>query len=267
MSLIDDSYVYINLNHHLPSALFSFHEHIFGKPAAVYLEMGTMYGNSLAVAYDSAPPDTVFLVIDTFLGSWQNWETDVPHEFKYLAMTDGSPTIFKKFLANMKGKGIHDSIVPLQITSVCGMQLLQSQFKKGRIPMLPNIIYLDTSHLAKETLFEIEYAWCTLPAEGGILYGDDWTHATVMADVIIFANQLVNKQPLSSEESITIVHGDTTGSNNNAPQRSDFLNIVEEVYNSIRGEDLVRVHSRVLVYRNQWVIFKLPDDHVTMCKN
>ncbi|CAD7973866.1 unnamed protein product [Amoebophrya sp. A120] len=62
--------------------------------------------------------------------------------------------------------------------------------KEPLLPIQPDVIYLDASHLRDETLMEVEHAWAAL-APGGILFGDDWALEEVAVDVLKFVDRLL----------------------------------------------------------------------------
>lgn len=53
---------------------------------------------------------------------------------------------------------------------------------------LPQVLYLDSAHIAGEVLLELELAWQLLP-KGGILVGDDW-----FLDEVIFSESELSWQ-------------------------------------------------------------------------
>merc|ERR1712194_519743 len=65
-------------------------------------------------------------------------------------------------------------VVPLRISSIHGMKLLQNIHTEQRLTALPQIIYLDSARLEAEVQLELEQAWRTMAAPG-ILFGNGWS--------------------------------------------------------------------------------------------
>merc|ERR1719350_1608649 len=102
------------------------------------------------------------------------------------------------FLANVRGAGHQNMVLPIRVSSITGMRLLQDLFKDNRIQEMPQVIYLDSAHEPNETLLEVREAWRTLQAPG-MLFGDDWSWPGVRQDVAVFAVEL-DCRPLDAAE-------------------------------------------------------------------
>lgn len=135
---------------------------------------------------------TEICCIDPFCGDvnmWA-WEKDKFHsnQWRFLKIEGGKPTIYDRFLANIKAAKHNDIIIPITCTSIIGMKLLLRLAYEGRLQALPDVIYLDSAHEPNETLIELINAWNILPT-GGVLAGDDWSWDSVRNDLMKFANQ------------------------------------------------------------------------------
>jgi len=71
-------------------------------------------------------------------------------------------------------------IVPLAITSTVGARYLLA------LGLTPDLVYLDSAHEKDETFTEITMYYSLL-AEGGVLFGDDFSWKSVSDDVKRFA--------------------------------------------------------------------------------
>ena len=111
-----------------------------------------------------------------------------PPEFDILRLQKGQPSIFERFLANVYASGFAPMVLPLRTTSIVGMRVLQHLVPERRLAHLPQAIYVDSAHEVGETIQEIWMAWQTLPARGGILFGDDMQWENVMHDVTTFVS-------------------------------------------------------------------------------
>ena len=81
-------------------------------------------------------------------------------------------------------------VLPVRVTAIVGLQLLQRLVHEHRLQSLPQVIYLDAAHEYEETLQELWVAWNTLSVDGGVLYGDDWNWPAVRRSVADFASCL-----------------------------------------------------------------------------
>lgn len=122
--------------------------------------------------------------------------------WNHLSVTEGRPTVYYQFLANMIKENLTRTVLPVSMTSIIGARFLQTfQFR-------PQVIYLDSAHEQGETLIELALYW-NLLRPGGVLFGDDWGWISVRCDVKKFTyirnltiehfhNTWVLKKPLDS---------------------------------------------------------------------
>ncbi len=223
---VDDGYPNTNIEPELIEAILSDSEPGF------WLELGTMLGGSAihtAAAVKRLGLPTGICCVDPFTGDANMWlwekERREAGEWRYLALTAGRPTIYDRFLANVRAAGHDDVIVPIVCTSLVGLRLLRALHDQGRLDSLPEVIYLDSAHEPEETLLELQAAW-TLLAPGGVLFGDDWLWPSVRHDVQRFART---------------IEADTT-------RMVVFLRRFEES----------QLDGNVFLFRGQWVLFKPP---------
>jgi len=111
------------------------------------------------------------------------WEKQIRDQRKWVFLRNekGRPTIYDRFRANMVEAGYADMIVPIVASSIVGIKLLGRLFDEKRIPMLPQVLYLDSAHEEGETFLELDRAWDILPP-GGVLFDDDFGWKAVQND-------------------------------------------------------------------------------------
>jgi len=175
--------------------------------ASLWLEVGSFVGNSAITTAQTLKElglTTGVVCIDPFTGVVDMWATrkalrTVLRLREQRSLSDGllvmdefgHSRIYEMFLANVRGSGHQDVVMPIRISSISGMRLLRDLHRDGRLTLLPQVIYLDSAHEPNETLLEVREAWKTLQAPG-ILFGDDWSWPGVRQDVTIFAEELRN---------------------------------------------------------------------------
>lgn len=220
----DDGYPNTNIQPDLIDAVLTALAPVF------WLELGTMIGGSaIAVASAIKRLDlrTSICCVDPFTGDVNMWDWEkgkrATGEWSYLKLEAGRPTIYERFLANVRLQGHEDIIAPLPCTAMVGMRLIERLVAQGRLDQLPDVIYHDAAHEPGETLLELQTAWSIL-RPGGILFGDDWTWPSVRGDVQAFARTIA---------------ADTD-------RMVDFLRRFEES----------QLEGNVFLYRGQWALFK-----------
>jgi hypothetical protein len=165
-------------------------ETMFGMIEPSYIvEFGSMLGGSaikMADVLEKNGMKAEIICVDPFVGDINMWDWEKNAEWKFLRLTDGVPTIYKRFLANCQLHGHEQRILPINTTTMIGAGLLLRLAEQGRIHGMPNYVYLDSAHLPEETFMELKAAWALLP-EGGVLFGDDWSWPAVRADVERFS--------------------------------------------------------------------------------
>lgn len=169
-----------------------------------WLEIGAMTGGSairVAQRIKALQLSTHIVCVDPFTGDVNMWDWEKrlteQHQWRFLALKNGRPSIYDRFMANIDENGHSDIIVPIQCTSIVGIKLLKRLHEQGRITHLPEVIYLDSAHEADETFLELKAAWDILPSHG-VLWGDDWAWGAVRDDVAKFC-QLLGKEPILEE--------------------------------------------------------------------
>jgi predicted O-methyltransferase YrrM len=198
-----------------------------------WLELGSMLGGSALKTAEEIKRlslHTSICCVDPFTGDVNMWawekELREKGEWRYLRLEAGKPTIYDRFLANVREAGHDDVIVPVVCTAFVGMRLLRVLVDQGRLSQLPEVIYLDSAHEPDETLLELQRAWSLLKP-GGVLFGDDWIWPSVRGDVQTFART---------------VEADTA-------RMVAFLRRFDESH----------LDGNVFLYRGQWVLFKPAD--------
>lgn len=177
------------------------HTHIDGDVVSViikqfkptsWLEIGSMLGNSAIKVADVAKKlnhEMSIVCVDPFTGDVNMWAWEhnllMNKSWRFLKLVNGKPSIYDRFLANVKAAGYDKQILPIPCTSIVGLKLLGRLYSELRINEMPSVIYLDSAHEAEETYLEVKKCWEHLP-EGGILFGDDWDWPAVSYDVCSF---------------------------------------------------------------------------------
>ena len=151
-----------------------------------WVELGSFHGGSAIrtanVFKKLGLLDVTLLCVDTFLGS------GAIHNDYQLGLYDseGVPRILDQFIDKIHSAGHDDIILAWPQTTMLAMHALHDSFFSLRPVPRPDVIYLDSAHISRETLLELELAWTLLP-RGGILFGDDFSWESVSQDVMQFA--------------------------------------------------------------------------------
>lgn len=169
-----------------------------------WLELGAMTGGSairVAERIKARAMNTQIVCVDPFSGDVNMWDWEkkltLNNEWRFLALKNGRPTIYDRFIANVVEAGHDDIIIPIQCTAMVGLKLLKRLKEAGRISELPQVIYLDSAHELDETYVELKTAWDLLP-ERGLLWGDDWAWGAVREDVSRFC-AFIGRKPIVDE--------------------------------------------------------------------
>ncbi len=132
------------------------------------IEVGTWKGASairMARKCQDLGLNATLLCIDTWLGShpilWTSFRN-------HLDLKHGFPQMYYQFLANVVNSGCQGTILPLPMTSLSAAELLRMS------QILPDCVYLDSSHEREESYLEIT-RYFSLLRPGGVLFGDDYT--------------------------------------------------------------------------------------------
>ena len=163
------------------------------KKPLFWMEAGSMIGGSAlktAQAIKDLGLSTSMLCMDPFTGDVNMWAWEAgafkQGAWRFLRLEAGAPTIYDRFRANVVNAGLGDVIIPVVTTSLVGMKLLARLKQEGRLPQLPEVIYLDSAHEEGETYMELVQAWSLLPS-GGAIWGDDFNWPGVGLDVVKFS--------------------------------------------------------------------------------
>lgn len=134
------------------------------------IEVGSWLGQSTSTMAQALKrhglENSSILAIDTWLGSQEHWSN--PEHREHLGLEFGYPTLYRRFLSNMKNATSEDKIVPLPLPSLIAARYLSS---KG---VVAELIYIDGSHDEKDVYDDLSAYW-ELLARGGIIFGDDWS--------------------------------------------------------------------------------------------
>lgn len=142
-------------------------------------EIGTWLGQSamtMAKAMKANGIKGEIVCIDTWLGSPELWlekKAPKPNEryHKCLRISNGYPSFYYQFLANVRLSKLQDIITPLPQTSYNAAEMLAKIGKKA------DAIYIDGAHSYKPVFDDIE-AFLPLASEKclekGLFFGDDY---------------------------------------------------------------------------------------------
>lgn len=167
-----------------------------------WLEIGSMFGGSAIRTSQTAQEmgrELTVLCVDPFCGDVSMWENNVFLNSRkntgivdvtsiYLDPEGARPTLYDRFMSNVISAGLDYSVLPLPVTGMVGMRLLERFREDGKLDKGPGVIYLDSAHEWYETYIELVTAWRIL-APGGILIGDDYNWPSVNHDVQRFAKE------------------------------------------------------------------------------
>ena len=220
---VDNGYPHTNILYDLLQILF-----INIEPNYI-VECGSMLGGSairMAETLKNINKTTEIICIDPFTGDVNMWDWERSGGWRFLALENGIPTIYKRFLANCKYSGFENKILPINATTSVGIKLLQRLITQNRINELPNYIYLDSAHEKDETFIELSLCWNCL-INNSILFGDDWKWEAVREDVIKFSNTIKDK--------------------------TDYENL-RKINKLINDSQII--NDNILLYNGQWVLFK-----------
>jgi hypothetical protein len=162
----------------------AFGEIIREKRPGFIIEVGTWKGASaltMAEALEREGIDGRILCVDTWLGALEFWsDQSDPERFGALECRHGYPSVYYRFLANVKHAGQQGRIVPFPLPSSAAALWLM------RTDLRADLIYLDGSH-EEEDVYQDLLDYHGLLAPGGVIFGDDWGWAGVRAAVERFA--------------------------------------------------------------------------------
>lgn len=137
------------------------------------------------------------ICVDTWLGSVDyfllNRDNNAQQSRKDFGYTNGYPTLYHKFLANVIEADVQDIIRPLPFPSSIASKIINKVMVE-ELGIRPEIIFVDGCHEEYDVFFDCFYYYDILK-EGGVMWGDDWSWDTVRAGVGRFVqdNGLENK--------------------------------------------------------------------------
>ncbi len=158
-----------------------------GDALELIVEVGTWKGGSaleMARALDAEGNTKAgILCIDTWLGALEFWgDLDDPSRYGALELKNGYPSVYYQFLANVCHAGQQSRITPFpQTSATAALWLAQRGVRAG-------LIYIDGSHEEGDVYADL-VAYGDLVAEGGKIFGDDWTWDGVRMAVQRYAKE------------------------------------------------------------------------------
>lgn len=132
------------------------------------VEVGVWKGAStieMARAIRENGLDAVVLAVDTFLGSWDHYES--PDFLESLTIRNGRTGLLREFLSNVVAAKLEDVVLPLPLDSNNAARLI------GRKGIEIDLIHLDAGHDEAAVTADLE-AWWPLLRPGGLLVADDY---------------------------------------------------------------------------------------------
>lgn len=145
-----------------------FKELIRERNPEVIVEVGSWRGESaitMGRLLAELGLDGAIICVDTWLGSAEHWN-DPGAGGGLNPGIDGHPTVYRDFLANVKGAGLTETVIPFPISSEAGARYL------GHVGIHPDLVYIDASHEYRTVLNDMEAYWEIL-APGGTMFGHD----------------------------------------------------------------------------------------------
>jgi hypothetical protein len=134
------------------------------------IEVGSWKGASaihMAELAKAHRPDCRIVCIDTWTASNKALWTQ-PKLRETYERSNGFPTVYWQFLANVVRAGHRDMILPLPVTSSCGAEILD------HYEVLADLIYIDAGHSLDDVALDLKHYW-PLVRPGGFMFGDDYT--------------------------------------------------------------------------------------------
>jgi predicted O-methyltransferase YrrM len=142
---------------------------------SVIIEVGTWLGASaihMATAARNAGVSCTIYCVDTWLGAEEFWTRFADTPERNLALKNGYPSVYYKFLSNVVEHGSQDTIVPIPNTSHIGSIILK------HMRVQADLIYVDGSHEYEDVKSDIK-DYMPLLRKGGVMFGDDMTWKSV----------------------------------------------------------------------------------------
>lgn len=141
-----------------------------------WLEIGCSFGESTiktADAIKAIEASTEMCCIDHFCGDEDMWVSEKEDartsRWRCLNLLRGRPTLYDRFLANVKAASHGDIVVPVLSTAEVGINVLRRLAEDGRIAQFPDAVLFSS----QATSAEMHLAWEAL-AGGHIMMGCDW---------------------------------------------------------------------------------------------
>lgn len=142
------------------------------KPRLI-IEVGTWMGHSaihMSQAAAHFAPDVLTICVDTWLGSSEHYFND--DHIADMALRNGRPTFYDKFLSNVAFHGLQRAILPLSIASQAAFEILQ------RLNVKADLIYIDAGHGYDDVKTDLRN-YRKLLSENGVIFGDDYFYGPV----------------------------------------------------------------------------------------
>jgi Methyltransferase domain len=169
---------------------------LLSERPAVVVEVGTWKGASVLHMHALAREHglkTVFICIDTWLGSTENWLKPEPRP--NMQLEGGHPTLYRQFVANVIASDAVEDVYPLPMSSTVGARLLHG------LGVEADVIYVDAAHEEEELALDLMLFWRVL-RPGGLMFGDDYVQrwAGVVRAVDRFAHERGLELELDAEK-------------------------------------------------------------------
>ncbi len=140
------------------------------RSAKIVVEIGVWKGGSvisLASKMKALDLDAVVIAVDTWLGAWDHWTSD--EWFAHLNFSNGYPSIYHTFAANIIGEGLQDYVLPLPLDSVNAANVMRHH------EVQVDAVHIDGGHDYHAVTSDLR-EWWPMIRQGGVLIGDDYPH-------------------------------------------------------------------------------------------
>jgi Methyltransferase domain len=138
---------------------------------SIVVEIGVWKGGSvisLASRMRDLNLDGVVIAVDTWLGAWDHWTSD--EWFAHLNFSNGFPSLYHTFAANIVGAGLQDYVLPLPLDSINAANVLRHHEVR---PV--DVVHIDGGHDYHAVTSDLR-EWWPMVRPQGTLIGDDYPH-------------------------------------------------------------------------------------------
>lgn len=169
---------------HLPSDIEPIEKAIEVSKPGIIIEVGTFLGHSaiaMAKYASTHGMDCAVICVDTWLGGIDHWLK----EWNSLDHRLGRPTLYDRFLRNLKSSGTAEIAIPITLDSANAARYLEHH------SIVADMVYVDGSHETGDVMRDLQSYWKLLKS-GGIMIVDDVVphFPGVVSDVRTFLEEI-----------------------------------------------------------------------------